>query len=377
MEKQQGTAPTYVTDMRRVLDDLDVDAVIVATPEHWHALATVWACQAGKDVLVEKNLARTIWESRQMVEAARKYDRVVQSGFQCRSAPYIFAARDYIAGGALGTVLLVKVFGMLPFVYGTYPWQPVPDSEPPAGLDWDRWLGPAPQRPYNTEVHRNWYGHWDYSGGNASDAVHTLDVARMVLGDPSHPRTVNCAGGRWQHDDEGEMPDVQIVTYQFDHLVMTFDNTGFTPYMFKTPQYIRDGDLFPFWPQNSDRIEIYGTKQMMYLARHGGGWQVLGAGPQELGQGFGKVVAQEFGRVADDPHIANFLECIRERKRPHGGIEICHYSSALEHLANTAYRVGNQQLRFHGASETFVDNDEANQRLKPTFRPPYLLPDPV
>jgi len=141
------------------------------------------------------------------------------------------------------------------------------------------------------------------------------------------------------------MPDVQIVTYEFDRLVMTFENTGFTPYMFKTPPYIRDGDLFPFWPQNSDRIEIYGTKQMMYLARHGGGWQVFGAGPQELGQGFGKVVAQEFGRVADVPHVADFLECIRARKRPHGDIEVCHYSSALEHLANMAYRLGNQKLR--------------------------------
>ena len=375
--RRQDVAPTYVTDMHQVLDDPDVDAVIVATPEHWHGVATVWACQAGKHVFVEKNLSRTIWEGRQMITAARKHDRVVQSGFQCRSAPYILAARDYIASGELGTVLLVKVFGMLPFVYGTYPLKPTPDSEPPTGLDWNRWLGPAPDRPYNAEVHRNWYGHWEYSGGNASDAVHTLDVARMVLGDPPHPKTVNCVGGRWQFDDGGEMPDVQIVTYEFDRLVMTFENTGFTPYMFKTPQHIRDADLFPFWPQNSDRIEIYGTKRMMYLARHGGGWQVLGSGPQELGQGFGKVAAQAYGRVPDDPHIADFLASIREHKRPLGDIEICHYSASLEHLANLAYRLGNQKLRFDNSSETFVDNDEANQRLKPSYRPPYVMPDVI
>ena len=256
----QGTAPTYVTDLRHVLDDADVDAVIIATPEHWHALATVWACQAGKHVLVEKNLARTIWEGRQMIDARAKHDRASCRAASSAAAPTSSPSRDYIASGASGHVMFVKVFGMLPFVYGTYPLQPVADSAPPPGLDWDRWLGPAPAA-YNAEVHRNWYGHWDFSGGNASDAVHTLDVARMVLGDPLHPRAINCAGGRWQYDDGGDMPDVQIVTYEFDRLVMTFENTGFTPYMFKTPQYIRDGDLFPFWPQNSDRIEIYGTKQ--------------------------------------------------------------------------------------------------------------------
>jgi predicted dehydrogenase len=375
--QRQGYRPEYVTDMRAVLDDPDVDAVIVATPEHWHAVATVWACQAGKDVLVEKNLARTIWESRKMIEAARKYDRVVQTGFQCRSAPYIFAARDYIAAGELGTVLFVKVFNMLPFVYGSYPLQPTPDSEPPAGLDWDRWLGPAPERPYNAGVHRNWYGYWEYSGGNASDAVHTLDVARMVLGDPPHPAAVNCAGGRWQYDDGGEMPDVQMVTFEFDRLVMTFENTGFTPYMFKTPQSIRDGDQFPFWPQNSSRIEIYGTKRMMYLGRHGGGWQVLESGPQELGTEFGNVVAQQFGRFPDDPHMVDFVQCIRERKRPNGDIEVCHYSAALEYLANMAYRAGNRKLHFDGATETFPDDAEANRLLRPSYRSPYRMPDSI
>ncbi len=266
---------------------------------------------------------------------------------------------------------------MLPFVYGSYPLQKTADGQPPTGLDWDRWLGPAPQRPYNAEVHRNWYGHWDYSGGNASDAVHTLDVARMVLGDPPHPRGVNCAGGRWQYDDGGEMPDVQIVTFEFDRLVMTFENTGFTSYMFKTPQSIRDGDQFPFWPQNSSRIEIYGTRRMMYLGRHGGGWQVLEQGSQELGSSFGKVVAQQFGRFSDDLHTANFIQSIRDRQQPNADIEVCHYSASLEHLANFAYRLGNQKLHFDGTNEKFVNNEEANQTLKPTYREDYRMPDQV
>jgi hypothetical protein len=151
---------------------------------------------------------------------------------------------------------------------------------------------------------------------------------------------------------------------------MTFENSGFTPYMFKTPQHIRDGDLFPFWPQNSSRIEIYGTKRMMYVGRHGGGWQVLAEGPQELGQSFGKVVAQQYGRFPDDPHLANFIQCIRERRPPNADIGVCHHSACLEHLANMAYRLGNQKLRFDSATETFIDNEEANRWLKPRYSMP-------
>ena len=377
LQKTQGSAPKFVREMREVLDDKDVDGVVVATPEHWHALATVWACQAGKDVFVEKNISASIWEGRKMIEAARKYKRVVQGGFQCRSAPYILAARDYIKNGGLGEVLYAKVYGMLPFVYGGYPKQLVPDSDPPAGLDWDKWLGPVPHRPYNKVLHRQWYGYWRFSGGNASDAVHTLDVARLVLGDPPHPKAVHCVGGRWQHDDGGDMPDVQIVTYEFDKMVMTFENTGFTPYFFKTPGSIRLADKFPYWPQNSSRIELYGTKAMMYLGRHGGGWQVRGSGPHELEGGGGKVLAQEYGMFPDKWHMPNWIDCIRSRRRPNGDVEQCHYGSCLEHLANIAYRSGNQKLVFDGRSETFPGNEDAAKYLKPEYREHYRVPDEV
>ena len=377
VEKIQGSSAKCTAEMRETFDDKDVDAVIIGTPEHWHALATIWACQAGKDVFVEKNISSTIWEGRKMIEAARKYKRVVQGGFQCRSAPYIRAARDYIRGGGLGTILYVKVFGMLPFVYGGYPRKAVPDSDPPPGLDWDRWLGPAPERPYNRNLHRNWYGYWRFSGGNASDSVHTLDVARMVLGDPPHPKAVHSVGGRWQYDDGGDMPDVHIVTYEFDKMAMTFESTGFTPYLFKTPGEIRSGDKFPYWPQNSSRIELYGTKAMMYLGRHGGGWQVLVGGGKELGGEGAKVVAQRYGRFPDQWHIRDFIDRVRDRRRPNGDIEQCHYGACLEHLANVAYRTGNQKLVFDGSSETFTDNDEANRYLRPTYRKHYKVPDQV
>jgi hypothetical protein len=144
LEEIRGKRPRRVTDMREVFDDKDVDGVVIATPEHWRALATVWACQAGKDVYVEKNPSLTIWEGRKMIEAARKYNRIVQVGFENRSAPYAVTAREYIASGKLGKVQRIKVYKMLP---GPKQLQLQPETQPPSGLDWDRFLGPAPERP--------------------------------------------------------------------------------------------------------------------------------------------------------------------------------------------------------------------------------------
>ena len=369
LEKIQGKAPQQVVDIRKVLDDKDVHGIVIGTPEQWHALGTVWACQAGKDVYVEKNISLFVWEGRKMVEAARKYKRVVQSGYQNRSAPFGFSAREYIKSGGLGKVLYVKVFGMLGGVVGGYPKKPTPDTAPPEGLDWDKWLGPAPERPYNPEVHRRWYGYWDYSGGNASDAIHTLDLARLALGDPPHPKQIQCVGGRYQFDDGGEMPDVQIVNYEFDKLAMTFINTGFTPYNIKCGADIRYGTKWPFWPQNADRIEIYGTKRMMYLGRHGAGWQVF--------EGNGKLVEQDKGYHPDKWHFPNFVDCIRTRKQPNGEIEQGHLSACLEHFANIAYRSGNQRLVFDPKTETFVDNPEANKFLRPKYRKHYRIEEQV
>jgi len=369
IEKTQHAAPAHVRDMRKVLDDKDVHGVVIATPEQWHAPATIWACQAGKDVYVEKNISLSIWEGRKMIEAARKYKRVVQAGFQNRSAPYAFSARDYIKEGGLGQVLYVIMYGMLGSVVGGYPRRAEPDSPVPPGLDWDLWLGPARERPYNKEVHRNWYGYWDFSGGNASDAIHTLDLTRHVLGDPPHPSVVQCLGGRYQFDDGGEMPDVQIVSYQLEKLVVSFINTGFTPYNIKSPGEVRYGTKFPYWPQNADRIEIFGTKRMMYLGRHGAGWQVFEAD--------GKKVAEDKGYHPDKWHLPDFIDAIRTRRKPNGDIEQGHMSACWEHFANVAYRTGNQRLVFDAKTETFVDNAAANQMLKPYYRKGFAVPDEV
>lgn len=367
--KIQGHTIDTTGDLRKVLDDREVQGVIIATPEQWHALGTVWACQAGKDVYVEKNITLAVSEGRKMQEAARKYKRVVQCGTQCRSWPAGVAAREYIQSDGLGKVLYVQVFGMLPGVVGTYPRPRTFDAKMPPGFDWERWLGPARMRPYNADLHRRWYGYWDFSGGNTSDAVHTLDLARLVLGDPPHPTAVECMGGRYQYDDGGEMPDVQIVAFQFDKLVMSFFNTGFTPYLAKATTEMRMGDKYPNWPQNADRIEIHGTKRMMYLGRHGAGWQVF--------ERDGKLVTQGKAVHPDQWHLPNWIDCIRTRKEPNGNLQQGHASACLEHLANIAYRTGNQRLVFDGKTERFVGNDEANRFLTPYYRKGYEMPGQV
>ncbi|MEN9676411.1 MAG: hypothetical protein RIS76_2307 [Verrucomicrobiota bacterium] len=366
LEKVQKRAPQRISDMRVAFEDKEVDAVVIATPEHWHALATVWACQAGKDVYVEKNPSISVWESRKMIEAARKYQRVVQVGFQNRSGPYAASARDYIASGKLGRVVHVKVYNML----NGSKWEARPDSEPPAGLDWDAWLGPAPEVPYNAGRHLDWLPWWDYKGGTlADDASHQLDLTRMALGDPGHPRSVVCIGGNYAFRSKREVPEFQCITYDYGDFAMTCESGNATGYLRKFPGEVRHGDKWPHWPTSATRVEIYGTEALMYLGRHGCGWQVV--------EEAGKVIAQDKGRFPDQWHQPNFIDCLRTRKRPNSDIEQAHHSACLVHLANTSYRVGQKQLLFDGATERFTNSEPANALLKPAYRKHYRIPDQV
>lgn len=300
-----------------------------------------------------------------MLEAARKYKRVVQCGTQNRSAPYGFSALEYIKSGKLGKVLHVKVYNMLP----GGAWNQRPDSEVPAGLDWDRWLGPAEKVPYNLSRHRGWNDYWEYGSGAMADAIHQLDLARLILGNPPHPKAAYCAGGRLAYKDQRPTPDTQAITYDYGDMTMTCENMEFTPYMKKSQGDVRFGDKFPYWPQNSTRIEMYGTKRMMYVGRMGGGWQAF--------EGDGKVVDYEYGYLPDERHNQNFVDCIRSRQLPNGDIEQGHYSACLLHLADLCYRVGNKQLIFDAESESFINNDEANKLLKPTYRKPYYIGEQI
>jgi predicted dehydrogenase len=370
IEKELGYRPKSTKKMKEIFDDKDIDAVWISTPEHWHALATIWACQAGKDVYVEKNPTISIWEGRKMIEAAERYGRIVQIGFQNRSAPYGFSARDYIKSGKLGKIVHVKCYNML----GGRKWNPQPDQEVPDWIDWDAWLGPAPYRPFNPAITNadgrgGWLDFWAFGGGTLSDdASHVMDLARLVLGDPAHPKSIYACGGNWPWGSEKETPEFISITYDFEDFTMTCDSGNATNYMKKTPNNIRmDPTLFPDWRTNATRTEIYGTEGLMYLGRHGGGWQVKGEDS--------KIIAQDGGIFPDVDHQKNFIESLRTRKKPNGDVEQGHLSACLVHFGNIAFRVGNRQLSFDGENEWFIGNDDANKLLKTSYRDNYKIPE--
>lgn len=372
VEKELGYRPAKTENMQEIFDDKDVDAVWISTPEHWHTLATIWACQAGKDVYVEKNPTINIWEGRKMVEAAKRYKRIVQVGFQNRSAPYGFTARDYIASGKLGKIVTVKCYNML----GGAKFEEAPETAVPQWLDWDKWLGPAPMRPYSpTIVSENgrggWLNYWAYSGGGLSDdASHVMDLARMVIGDPGHPKSVYGWGGNHVFGGTRETPEFQSIVYDFDEFTLTCDNACATNYMIKTPNDIRqDKSRFPDWRNNATRTEIYGTEGLMYLGRHGGGWQVLGPGNE--------IVAQDGGVMPDAEHQVDFIRSLRTRKTPNGEVEECHRSATLVHLGNIAFRTGNRQLLFDPGTEQITNNEQANKLARGSYRSGYVIPEKV
>jgi predicted dehydrogenase len=230
-----GSKPKLTQDFRKMLEDKSVDAVIVATPDHWHALATVLACQAGKDVYVEKPPTHDAWEGQQMIAAAKKYKRIIQVGTQNRSAAYNMSAKKYIVDGKLGDVHFCRIYNQK-----SWPnFKAQPDSDPPAGFDWDMWNGPAPEAKYNANFHRQWHHFWRYSSGDIiNDGIHQMDLARYLLG-VEYPKGVTSTGARFE-PGAAESPDTQISVYDFDNMVVTFELTLFTPYMLKIAPVIRE-----------------------------------------------------------------------------------------------------------------------------------------
>lgn len=365
----QGRPPKVVDDFRRVLDDTSIHAIVIATPDHWHALATIWGCQAGKDVYVEKPVSHTPWEGRKMVEAARRYDRIVQVGTQNRSAPYNIEAKQYIDRGALGDIHFVRVINQK-----SWPNFPaVPDSAPPAGLNWDMWTGPAPESPYNENYHRRWNHFWRFSGGDIiNDGVHQMDLARWLVG-KTYPKTVYSTGGRFDEEGVCETPDTQVAVFEFDNMVLNFEMTLYTPYMIKSDPELRDSDMFPYWPQNAERIEIYGSRGLMIIGRHGCGWQVFDR-PKDRKP---VVVQQQHGRFPDVPHFENFVQSIRNRKLPNADIEEGHRSTLMCQLANISYRLGGRKLVLDPKTETLIGDEEANRMLRREYRSPWVVPEQV
>ncbi len=361
----------FVQDFRKMLDDPEVDGIVIATSDRWHALGTIMACQAGKDVYVEKPLSLSIWDGRKMVEAARKYKRVVQVGMQSRSAPYTDKAAEYIRSGKLGDVYLVRVFLM----QESGPIK-VPAPEPvPEGLDYDLWCGPSPMLPYRPG--RWFWRHWDfYIGYIMADMTHQIDLARHLIG-KTYPETACNAGGVYQFDDGREQPDTQFATLEFGKLTMLFEGCLQSPYMHRIV-HLKDKSRFPDWPFSSTRLEVCGTKGFMAFGRHGGGYQVFEG--DKTTRTSTAVVSEpaivKFGAIVD-VHFEDFLNCIRTRQKPSADVEDAHYSNALCHLANISYRVGNRKLHYDGKTESFVKDDEANRYLRANYRKPWVIPENV
>jgi predicted dehydrogenase len=363
--------PEFVQDFRKMLDDPEIDAIIIATSDRWHALATIMACQAGKDVYVEKPLSLSIWDGRKMVEAARKYRRIVQVGTQSRSAPYTEKAAEYIRSGKLGDIHLARVFLM----QESGPIQVAEVQPVPEGLDYDLWCGPSPVLPYRPGV---WFWRlWDfYVGYIMADMIHQIDLARYLIG-RDYPETVCSAGGVYHFDDGRQQPDTHFATFEFDKLTLLFEASLWSPYMHRIV-LLKDQSKFPDWPFCATKVEICGTRGFMCFGRHGGGWQVFEG---DAGVRQSKAVVSEpselkFGSIID-VHFEDFVSCIRTRKKPKADVEEVHRSMVLCHLANISYRVGNRKLKYDGATERFVNDAEADKYLKANYRKPWIVPDEV
>lgn len=361
-----GEAPECVSDFREILDDASLDAVVIATPDHWHAPMTIQACQAGKDVYVEKPMSHNCLEGQLMIDAARQHNRVVQVGTQNRSAPYNQAARQYIADGKLGRIHLCRVFNQKERSDCTWS----AHSRVPAGLNWDLWSGPASLEPYNTTLHRQWNCFWRYSGGDiVNDGIHQIDLARWLCG-VELPKSAFSAGGRFEKHDAAETPDTQLATFEFDSMLMSLELTLWTPYMLKSDPVLRDSDMFPHWPQNSTRVEIYGTEGLMVVGRMGGGWQVFERPKNRRPV----VTAEQYGRFPDTEHQQNFVDCIRSRERPNANVETANNSMLLAHFANISHRLGGRKLVIDPDTAEISGDPEAMKLYhRETYREPWGL----
>lgn len=346
--KGAGT-PRTEKDFRRLLDDKAIDAIVIAAPDHWHAPMTVLGCQAGKDVYCEKPASHNIVEGRRMVEAARKYDRVVQIGTQRRSAPAMKQAVEFAQSGVLGKIGMARAWihqQRGPIGHG----KPGPV---PSGVDYAMWQGPAPDRPfYENRFHYNWHWFWNWGTGEiGNNGVHGLDIARWGLGVDA-PLRITSAGGKFVFDDDQEVPDTQIVTFEFPTCALSWEHRMWS-------KHGTEGSSFG--------IAFYGDKGTLLC--DGSKWEVVDGPAAENAP----EVKPSDGQTA---HIANFLDCIKTRNRPNADVEIGHLSTRLCHLGNIAHRVG-RKLTFDAATESFPGDQEANALLSREYSSRFEMPSQV
>lgn len=356
VEKMQGKTPKQYKEFERVMDDKSIDAVIIGTPDHWHCLPFIAACEAGKDIYVEKPLANSIAECDLMVQATRKYKRVVQVGQQQRSGDHWMKAMDYMRQGNLGTLRKVNVWGNFRYGIG----QPVvPDSPVPAGVDFDRWLGPAPLRTFNkSRFHGSWRMFWDYGGGLLTDwGVHLLDMALWVKDVKELPLSVTASGGNFAFPDHAHQTfDTMDVSYQLKDYTVHWANTA----------GIQSG---PYG--RSYGLAFVGNDATLVIDR--GGWEVF---PElsENGQTY-KVAKMppQSGRDYHLDHMQNFISCIGTRQDPNCTIENGALVASYAHMGNIAL-LTQSQLVWEEDKKNFGTNAAANALITPRYRKPWVLP---
>jgi predicted dehydrogenase len=366
VEKRGKKKPTGYTDIRKLLEDKSIDAVSIATPNHWHTLQAVWACQAGKDAYVEKPCAHNMFESRQIVAAARKYDRVVQHGSQSRSSVALQEGVQKMRDGLIGDVYMARGI--------CYKWRDTigrTQEEPaPAGVDYDLWLGPAPRHAFSrNRFHYNWHWFWDYGNGDlGNQGAHEIDIARWGLG-VRYPSKVSAIGGHFMFDDDQETPNTITCTYEFDdhgkRKMMVFE---LRHWMSNHEAGILDSiDNPKNSAQNTIGNIFYGSKGYLAIDGYTSYQSYLGK-EQTPGPS-----AKQGG-----DHFANFISAVRSRKRADltAEIEEGAVSSALIHLANISYRVG-RTLHFDEATFTCTGDAEATRMFTRDYRTPFVVPQAV
>lgn len=357
LDQARKLAPENATsaiDYRQILERDDIDAVVIATPDHWHAIMTIEACQAGKDVYVEKPLSLCVEEGRRMVQAARKHGRIVQMGTQQRSGQYYKEARYIVQGGHLGKITMVRTWNFR----NSMPGRGRPDNAPiPATLDWERWLGPRPKVPFNPG-RLNFRFFWDYAGGILTDwGTHHFDAIHMIM-NAKAPVSVSAGGGRFVIEDMTDVPDTLSVIYQYPDWTLEYssrETNGRAPY----------GSEYG--------IEFCGTQGTMYLDRKG--YMLFSEkDPTKPADVVGTPGVDNFvPPELDMVHVQNFLDCIRTRELPATDVEEGHLSTIVSHLGNIAYRTG-RTLHWDAETETIEGDREANELLSRSYRKPYTLP---
>ncbi|WP_152269396.1 Gfo/Idh/MocA family protein [Agriterribacter humi] len=365
-------APKTYTDLRKLYEDKDIDAVSIATPNHWHALAAIWAIQAGKHVSVEKPCCHNFYEGQKLVEAAEKYKVIVQDGAEQRSNPCAQTMAGFLHSGKLGEVYLAK--GLC------YKWRDsigkTPDEPVPAGVDYDLWLGPAPKRAFSkNRFHYNWHWNWDYGNGDiGNQGVHEMDIARWGLG-VTLPSKITAVGGHFMFDDDQQTPNDMMAIFEFPNSNGAGDKKKILQFEVRhwitnregvkseTPQA---GNSYMMSADNTVGNLFYGSRG--FMSKNVNEWETFmgkDREPGEKGSGLGD-------------HYQDFINAIRanDQRVAKGDIREGFYSCALIHLANISYRLG-RSLDFDRVKMQFISDAEANEMLTREHRHPFVLPKHV